>query len=140
MKKSIMTMLVVIVAITLTSKLSAQYSIPSFNVPVIGDPTTFEEVLETSASFGSTNLLYFNPFGQKPINREEKKLKATTSDPNTNTTSCIMFEVYSLDGTDIYGPFTVYEGEIFEICIDEREWGIRVLTASEESEMSVWIE
>ena len=135
-----MTILVVIAAITLTSKLSAQYSIPSFNVPVIADPTTFEEVPETSGSYGSTYLLYFNPFSHKPINREEKKLKVTTLDPNTNTTSCIMFEVYSLDGTDIYGPFTVYEGEVFEICIDEREWGIKVLEASEGSEMSVWIE
>jgi hypothetical protein len=34
--------------------------------------------------------------------------------------------VYSLDGTDTYGPYTVYGGETLDVEIDEREWGTMV--------------
>jgi hypothetical protein len=47
--------------------------------------------------------------------------------------------VYSLDGLDKLGPFTVLCGETLTVEIDEREWGVLIETGSE-TLVDVWIE
>ncbi len=140
MKKVIMTLLVVVAATTLTTKLSAQYSIPSFNVPVIADPTTFEEAQSSNTSY-NINLLLFNPFSQKPVNREERDIIIKVKDNDSGTTAYATVEIYSLDYTYLYGPYTVYEGTNFEMPLSsEYQWGLRTIAASTGCEMDVWFE
>jgi len=138
MKKLILSLLVIASVTVLTNKAYAQYAIPSFDVPVIADPTTFEEV--TSSSYNATtNFTKSNTFKEKPTGRERRKLNVTTIDNDIQTTAWASIEIYSLDGNITYGPYTVYEGAPFEKSLSEAyEWGVRVLSASESCEMSVW--
>jgi len=130
MKKLVYFVLVIIASTTLTCKLSAQNPIPSFNVPVIADPTTFEE--NPVANF---------LFGANVLSREERQIYIITSNRTPETTAWVVIEIYSLDGTITYSSFYVAEGDLFEQVVDgERNWGIRVLDASSESTMDVWIE
>jgi len=140
MKKLILSLLVIASVTVLTNKAYAQYAIPSFDVPVIADPTTFVEV--TSSSYNATtNFTKSNPLLQKPTSREERKLNVTIRDNDVQTTAWVGIEIYSLDESITYGPYTVYEGALFEkLLSNEYEWGVRVLTASEDCEMSVWFD
>ncbi len=134
MKKTIMTLLVVIAAITLTNNLSAQYSIPSYNVPVVADPTTFEEIQRTTVS-------YNNPVSQQLGNRGRRKLIIKVKDNNSSSTATETINIYSLDGSFLFGPYTVSEGSNFEIDLDDDlDWGLCVLQATPDSEMDVWFE
>ncbi|OFY48974.1 MAG: hypothetical protein A2W85_15020 [Bacteroidetes bacterium GWF2_41_31] len=137
MKKLLLNVLLVVAGTIFSHNLFAQYPIPSFNVPVIIDPTIFEEI---NPSSGTTfNNLGFS-FGQ-PGSREEKKLKIEIKDQSILTSAWASIEVYSLSGNLIYGPFSIYEGVPFELAVSTAElWGIRVLNASEECQMDVWFE
>lgn len=137
MKKLIISSLFILVAVFIANKLSAQNPIPSFNVPIIADPTIFEEVVPSS-SFNFNNL---NLSLAQPGSREERKLNVDVSDLNLLTTSWAVIEVFSLDEGVSYGPFTVYEGTTFNITLsDTFLWGVRVLDASDGSKMDVWFE
>jgi hypothetical protein len=134
MKKFIIALLTVVVATALTTKLSAQYSIPSFNVPVIADPTTFEE---TPASNMTIGIEYF----KKPNTREERKMTVKITDPGRTAIACASIIVYSLDNTIEYGPYMVYAGNPFEIMLStDYTWGVRIIEATEDCELSVWYE
>lgn len=137
MKKLFISSLIIFVAVFIANKLSAQNPIPSFNVPIIVDPTIFEEVVPSSSfNFNSLNLSL-----PQPGSREERKLNVYVSDKNTLTTSWAIIEIYSLDESVFYAPFTVYEGAAFNITLsDTLLWGVRVLNASEGSKMDVWFE
>lgn len=139
MKKLVMTMLVVVAATTLTTKLSATNPIVSSSVLTIAEPTTFVEVREINASF-LTTLLCFNPLSQQILSMEERKLKVKADDNETTHTAIIEVEIYSIDGLDVLGPFTVTEGEILSVDVDEREWGVNTLGATQGAEVSFWFE
>jgi hypothetical protein len=139
MKKFMVVLLTVVVATALTNKVTAQYSIPSFDVPVIADPTTFEEMpLENVVGFG--NVVH----GIEPViietgTREERIMRVDATDKDVATTAWSNIVIYSLDNTINYGPYTVYEGNNFEINLStDYEWGLRVVDASQGCEMSVW--
>ncbi len=71
---------------------------------------------------------------------EERKIIIISKDENSTTQSWAEVEVFSIDGNDIIGPFTVYEGTPELIDIDEREWEVRVLNKSLGSTVSWNIE
>jgi len=125
--------------ITLASKSAfSQNPIPSFNVPVVADPTSFEETPPPLRTF-ITKALVTNPFSQKPINRDEKTIKIKTKDHLENNAAWSEFIIYSLDSSIEYGPYTNMEGTIFEKTLSTQyEWGVRVQDASIECEMDVW--
>ncbi len=133
-------MLIVVAATTLTTKLSAQNPIPSFNVPVITEPTTFEE----STGDNPMSYNYFvrsNPFSSKPMSRGERLIFVDIIDADENNTATSTFTIYSLNDYYDYGPYNVSEGTPFSMPLtDAVDWGVRVSQASQSSEMSVWFE
>jgi hypothetical protein len=132
--------LVAIVLVTITCKVTAQNPIPSFNVPVIADPTTFEEV-PVAKLISTTTLKHNKELGKTPKNAERRNIVIQTIDENAATTSWVIVQIYSLDGTFLYGPFYISEGDTFEHEIDdELMWGVNVLDASFGARMDVWIE
>ncbi|MCF8347644.1 MAG: hypothetical protein K9G61_02415 [Bacteroidales bacterium] len=137
MKKLFISSLIIFVAVFIANKLSAQNPIPSFNVPIIVDPTIFEEVVPSSSfNFNSLNLSL-----PQLGSREERKLHVTTVDDVYLSTAWVTIEVYSLDGAITYGSFTVYEGTLFEISLSSDSlWGVSVIGASPGSRMSVWFD
>jgi len=118
-------------------KLLSQNPIPSFNVPIIIDPTVFEEVPQ------SFNTLYnlLSPFPLSTKNSGEKKLVLIVTDRDLSVSSWVEIEVYSLDGAVVYGPFTVNEGVLFEMILSTSlTWGVRIIDASEGSMVDVWFD
>jgi hypothetical protein len=140
MRRILLSFLIVVAVTTLTTKLSAQNPIPSFNIPVVADPTTFEESPVTSPS--SNN--YFeqnNPFSQRPMSRGERWIYVETIDTDDNTTASVSFNIYSLNETHNYGPYSVNEGSPFTMQLSEtEEWGLKVNQSTLNAEMSVWFE
>ncbi len=133
------TLLLVVVATTLTSKLAAQYSIPSFDVPVIADPTTFEETPANNVIGFSNVTQGFVRVIQKSRTREIRKMNVEAKDKDVATTAWANIMIYSLDNLINYGPYTVTEGTIFEMDLSaEYEWGVEVVDASQGCELSVW--
>jgi len=106
----------------------AQYTIPSYNV----------ELNQISATFEEDQVL--NPLVHYEGNRAERKLNVDIKDNNPTQTASVTITVYSLDGLDVLGPFTVTEGTPFEVAIDDREWGVRVINHLQGAILSVWRE
>ncbi len=140
MKQLLLSLFVISLVTILSSKAVAQYSIPSYNVLVVADPTTFEETPSSSSSYilpGNT----FNPFSQKPLTRGEKEVYIKSNDRDFATTAIVTISIYSLDGSYTYGPYTVTEGTTFVKTLDDSyEWGIRTLSCTEGCELDVWFE
>ncbi len=140
MKKLILSLIVIAAVTVLTNKAYAQYAIPSYDVPVVADPTTFEETSKSS-SYSISPFTKLSPFSIQPVNRGKRKLNVTTKDNDIGTTAWATIEIYSLDGNITYGPYTVYEGTPFSILLSEDyEWGVRTLDSSTDCEMSVWFD
>ena len=135
MKKLILALFIIAAITALNNKTFAQYAIPSYDVPVIADPTTFEETATQSTTSG------FNLISANPASRGERKVNVRVIDNDMQTTASSTIEIYSLDESITYGPYTVYEETTFELLLtEEYEWGVRVLAASEGCEMSVWFD
>lgn len=127
MKKHVSILILVLGLFFVTiSKAQAQYPIPSYQVELENTNTTFEDNDEVE-------LL-------SPLNLEEIKLVIQVSDTLPAQASWVTVIVYSLDGQDELGPYTVTEGTPLEVIIDERLWGVRVTSYSEGAYISVWIE
>ena len=107
------------------SQIVKPWPIPSYNIPVNG--TAF---FQESSSQTENNL-----------NRGRRKIHVQVLSQKTlDTLSCqATVHVYSLDGLDILGPYTVTCGSTLEVEIDEREWGALV-ESTYEIHVSVWIE
>lgn len=103
--------------------LKAQHHIPSIDVELSGSSITFEEGQEP---------------GTEVAERRKLKVKVADESPNTNASAIIV--LYSLDDSDVMGPYTVNEGAEIAMDIDDREWGVEVLSYSTNSFLSVWIE
>ncbi len=141
MKKFILVLLTVVVATALTTKLSAQYSIPSYDVPVIADPTTFEET-PVSNAIGFGNVVRgVEEEIQDLGSRDERIILTKTIDDYESTTAWAVIIIYSLDNTINYGPYTVYEDIAFNMNLStDYEWGVKVVDASQGCQLSVWYE
>ena len=106
--------------LSVSAQITRPYPIPSFNVLV--DPSAvFQET--TNSSF-----------------KGKRNIKIHVSSPqNNDTSSCFAnVMVYSLDMQDALGPFHVDCGETLTVPIDEREWGVYVLSDTPVI-VSVWI-
>jgi len=140
MKKLILSLLVIASISVLTNKVYAQYAIPSYNVPIVADPTTFEEMSPSSNNF-TTPTVKNSSLSKKPISRGERMITIKTKGYDDATTACASIEIYSLDVSTTYGPYAVYEGTPFQKLLnDDYEWGVRILFATSGCEMSVWFD
>ena len=140
MKKLLLSLFVVSLVTVLSSKVVAQYAIPSYDVLIVADPTTFEE---TSRSSSSHPILVkvTNPFIQKPTSRGEKKIYINTKDLDSGTSASASVVIYSLDGTYMYGPYTVIEGTTYSMVLDDNyRWGVQTISCTEDCEMDVWFD
>lgn len=108
------------------SNAQEQYPIPSFNVELTGDNTTFEE---------TEGLVLISP-----MTIAEKNIRIKVDDNNPQQTSWVTVIIYSLDGQDELGPYTVVEGTPLEVPVDEREWGVMVVNYLDGAILSVWKE
>jgi hypothetical protein len=100
----------------------------------VSEPTTFEEGATQSSNHRRPSFI------QLPASDEERQMKVSVVRKNGEELATAIVSVYSLDKESVLGPFTVNEGTVLSQTIDERDWGVEVLSISEESEMSVWIE
>lgn len=125
-KESILAFLVLLILLPFSS-LKAQYGIPSFSVELTEVNTTFEEDVSG------------NPF-IRILSMEERQMVVDVEDENPNQTTWAIVYVYSIDGLDELGPYTVYEGTPLQVPVDDREWGVRVCDFLEGCELSAWIQ
>jgi|GEM_PF-1249766 len=144
MKKVILSIILIASVAIFANTAVAQYAIPSFNVPVIADPTTFEEVTSASPSTNPelTKTLQSNPFSQKPSASDgERDLYIKVKDRDIATTASAIVEIYSLCGSITYGPYTVTEGNtLIKTLSTNYQWGVSTLSSTEGCEMDVWFE
>ena len=108
------------------AKSYAQYPIPSFRVPV-DSRANFQE--KNNIIFDKDSLVY----GKRRI------CSSVVCEGSTKGECSATVWVFSLDGKDILGPFTVMGGTTLYVNIDDREWGVYVHT-NDELTVSVWIE
>ena len=96
------------------------YPIPSYNI----------------LSYGIANFLEESKKSCKdaPLEMRHIHIKCIASN-----TCPVTVWIYSKDGLDILGPYTVNPGEILTVEIDDREWGVYT-TADCEVLISVWID
>lgn len=118
----------------------AQNPIPSYDVPVIVDPTTFEEQTNSNSATYShiTFLIASNP--DKGA-RSEKELCIRIKDENNSTTAFSEFYIIAIDTTITYGPYYCYEGTVFtKLVSSDYLWRVMVADATSESFMDVWFD
>lgn len=110
-----------IISVSLFSQNVPVYPIPSFNVPITGIASFIPSHGENLALSGST--------------REKRSQNITI---HGATGSYAIVWIYSLDGLDVLGPYTVYAGETLSVPIDDREWGV-IIQTSFEIQVDVWV-
>jgi hypothetical protein len=117
--------------------LSAQNPIPSYDVLIVTIPATFEEFAPSSG----VHFNYFDLSFTEMRTMEEKKLNVLATDYNPTTKASAIIEVYSLDGSITYGPYTVIESDIFTMILPSSIlWGVRIIDSDKGSEVDVWFE
>jgi hypothetical protein len=124
MKKILLITVFAVLLLAPFTSIEAQIEIPAYNVELTGSTITFEE--------NHPPL----PF----MSAEERKLNVDAIDNSPSTTASINIIVYKLDATIVYGPYTVYEGSVFDMDIDENEWGVDIISYSSGAIASVWFE
>jgi hypothetical protein len=105
--------------------LKAQYPIPSFNVPVY-PKATFEEHSEPV------------PACDQVLEKRDIVIRSTCGFASAVECTATVY-VYSLDGQNVLGPFTVHCNETLVVGIDSREWGVLIETNCEMT-IDVWTE
>ena len=111
--------------ITGIQAMMGQNPIPSYNFPVSRQANFVEQrpILTTSDN-----------------SREKRQVIVKTTCVGSEISNCsATVWVYSLDGTTVYGPFTMYGGQTLRVDIDDREWGVYV-TTDDQIVVDVWIE
>ena len=100
-----------------------QYSIPAYNV-LISNKATFNEPKHVGVN----------------IVLERRAVIIHVSCGTLSLGKCeATVWVYSLDGKDVLGPYTLLGGDTIYVPIDDREWGVLVNPASAVT-VDVWIE
>ena len=140
MKKLSMAIIALITLTVISNKALAQYPIPSFNVPIVADPTTFTEVTSSSAYSQSPINISRSLFVSKSLTRGEKKVNITARDGDIQTTASATVNIYANENRSItYGPYTVIEGSPFSKTLsDQYTWSVQVVGCSEGCELDVW--
>ena len=115
------TLLLMSLCLTVFSQNIPVYPIPSYNITV-----------ESVARFIPTGTRNLTSLHQD----REKRTQHITVRGSVGSYATVW--VYSLDGLDTLGPYTVYAGETLDVEIDEREWGVLVQTTYE-IQVDVWI-
>ena len=125
MKKPVHTLAIIFICLIVPfSIVRAQYAIPSFEVELEQENTTFEE---------DEVLLQLESM-------EERQMIVKVEDESPSQSTWAIVKIYSLDGLDELGPYTVNEGTLLYVPIDEREWGVRVIDFLPGCIISAWIE
>ena len=138
--KNLLIILISITALFLSNNESlAQYAIPSYNVKIVTEPTTFEESVN-SLSIIIPNTHRKPVFVQMQNSDEERKINVQVSSSTPGQSANATVQIYSLDEQDILGPFYVTDESILEQPIDNREWGIVIINSSENCKLSTWID
>lgn len=140
MKTSIISSIIISLVILLSSELKAQNPIPSFNVPVVIDPTIFEELTVVNSSIYQFAMKSKIAMHNKSV-RGEKVMKIRTKDNASNNNAFTDFYIYAVDTTLQYGPYNCTEGSVFSKTLSSNYmWGVRVINASNDCYMDVWFE
>lgn len=105
----------------------AHYPIPATKV-------TLEQVFNTLEEDIANNI-YSNS-----LISEERQMIIKVVDELPGQLSWAVVVIYSTDGQDELGPYTVYEGTPLQMDIDEREWEVNVTDFLEGCTVSSWIE
>jgi hypothetical protein len=116
-------LLIVLILFFGIQDLFAQYPIPSYNVGV--DPTAyFIEGINHKIILPNTDA-------------KRKVIIRITCPPTDGYTCSATVWVFSLDGETRLGPYRMNGGDILEVEIDEKEWGVRV-DSEERVIVDVW--
>jgi hypothetical protein len=124
MKNQIRLSLVIILFFCSLSYAQAQYAIPSIEIELEQENTTFEEPQ------GLIRLL----------SAEERQMVVKVEDNDPAVATWAVVVIYSLDGEDELGPYTVTEGTILKETIDDHDWGVKVNSFRPGCVISAWIE
>jgi len=109
------------------------------SLPAVCSSTeTYFPQLQTLSYHTKTNNC--SSFLFKLYSTEEKKVVIRVEDNEPSFTATAIIVVYSQDGQDELGPYTVTEGTLLKVNIDDREWGVRITDQSPGSDISWWIE
>jgi len=139
MKKLFAASCILLCTLMFASRLLAQNPIPSFGVPVIADPTIFEEMDDAKTLNGNLSS-FLTPTLHERSAMGKRKMLVKVERSDSRELEWATITIYSLDGLTTHDPYTVMEGVIYEASIDERLWGVRVINASSNAKLSVWIE
>ena len=112
-------------SISLLAQAVKPWPIPSFMVPIDSSFARFQEDIHRYSTDAS---------------REKRDIHVKIIGHSSKTQICqAQVWIYSLDGLDILGPYTVFCGGTLVVEIDGREWGVLVQTNSSVL-VDVWIE
>jgi len=126
MKNLVVTVIIAVAVMASFSVAKAQYAIPSYNVPVFVNSTFQDGNSWTLHNDNST--------------REERKLKVRVNTDKSSENPWVYISVYKI-GTHLQSiPFLVEAGSEFSISIGNGQWGVTVISASDNCYLSVWEE
>lgn len=129
----------ILFVVVFAAKAYAQFPIPSYGVDVSMGTTTFEHGI-MSNSFLLNDYSLKKTVDNVVMTAGEDKIKISVDKKDTGTPQWAIVYIYSIDGKDILGPYTVVEDETFSQVIDERDWGVKVVDSSIGCKLSVWNE
>jgi hypothetical protein len=125
MKKKINLILCfLIVAGSISGQQLNPYPIPSYDVPVDSTSACFTETAQAMRS------------GESLEKRQVHVVIVSNGAENPPCEATVW--IYSIDGLDVLGPFIVACGGHLDVPIDDREWGVYVVT-DDEILVDVWI-
>jgi hypothetical protein len=104
----------------------AQYPIPSYNA-LVDERATFMEGIDTTGLTGGVQFT------------DKRRVMYIECNPAKTSLGDAAVWAYTLDHTTVLGPYPLYFGQVLQIDIDEREWGVLVSTKVE-IVVDVWIE
>ena len=115
-----------LMSIYVQGQFTKPFPIPSFHVPV--DSGTVARFRETTANGDTKSIL------------EKRDVHVKITDQSSGGGNCgATVWIYSLDGLDVLGPFSVLCGETLVTAIDKRAWGVLV-QSNDDIVVDVWIE
>lgn len=124
-KLLILYLLLTLGCLTLQAQFAKPFPIPSFSIPVDSSFARFQETGQV-----------INP----DASLEKRDVHVIIINRNPETPGCqALVWIYSLDGMDILGAYTVICGNSLVVEIDERPWGV-VVESESQIEVDVWIE
>ncbi|MGA3015026.1 MAG: hypothetical protein ABSD71_13450 [Bacteroidales bacterium] len=123
MKKGFINLLVIMLCSV--TNVMAQYPIPSYNIDVTRTANFQEQ--------SNLSMMSVSPMAKRVINVDGHCPNMPSASP------CAEVWFYSLDQTNILGPYALYSDELLQIAIDTRSWGVYI-EVSDEVYVSVWID